>query len=252
MNRRRPACSVTGELDSAGAGTSAAIPRMSVIVPVLDEAGAIAATLQPLQEARQAGAEVLLVDAGSRDATVAIARPLVDKILQAPRGRSQQLNVGAAAASGELLVFLHADSILPPHFAQVITTALGERRLAWGRFDVRIVGEHPLLRLVSIGMNLRSRITGIATGDQAIFATRALFQRVGGFALQPLMEDIAFSKAAKRLARPLCPRACVRTSGRRWSREGVLRTILLMWRLRLAYYLGADPGKLAACYRDVR
>jgi rSAM/selenodomain-associated transferase 2 len=161
------------------------------------------------------------------------------------------LNSGAAAASGRLLVFLHADSLLPHDF-EAFVEAAAQRQLAWGRFDVDIAGPHPLLRVIGVCMNLRSRLTGIATGDQAIFATRALFDRCGGFPEQPLMEDIAFSKAAKRIARPLCLRAKVQTSGRRWLRGGVLRTVMLMWRLRLAYHLGADPARLAAQYRHVR
>jgi hypothetical protein len=151
-----------------------------------------------------------------------------------------------------VLVFLHADCTLPPHFEQTLATALGSRELAWGRFDVRITGPHRLLRLIASLMNARSRLTGIATGDQAIFATRALFERAGGFPSQPLMEDIAFCKAAKALARPLCLRAQVRTSGRRWLEQGVGRTVMLMWALRLAYFFGADPARLAAFYRHVR
>jgi len=226
-------------------------PRISIVIPTLNEAEQIGATLTRLQQARNAGVEVLVVDGGSSDPTVAVAQPLADRVLGAPRGRARQLNAGAKAAQGRLLVFLHADSLLPDGFAADLEAA-ASAALAWGRFDVDIGGPQPLLRVVAVLMNLRSRLTGIATGDHAIFATRALFERCGGFPEQPLMEDIAFCKAAKRLARPRCLKTRVQTSGRRWLSHGVLRTVLLMWRLRLAYFLGADPARLAARYRDVR
>jgi rSAM/selenodomain-associated transferase 2 len=225
---------------------------LSIIVPALDEERHIAATLRALAAARSRGAEVLVVDGGSRDRTAAVAMPLADRVLRAARGRALQLNAGAAAATGDLLLFLHADSVLPPEFDRALAAAIGDRTLAWGRFDVRIDGPEPLLRLVAALMNARSRWTGIATGDQALFATRTLFQRAGGFPLQPLMEDIAFCRTARRIVRPLCLRARVTTSGRRWAARGVVRTVLLMWRLRLAYFCGADPARLAARYRDVR
>ena len=227
-------------------------PTLSVIIPALDEERHIGATLQALAPARARGAEVLVVDGGSRDRTEAIAASGADRVLHAPRGRAAQLNAGARAARGELLVFLHADSILPAAFDAPLAAAIAGRPLAWGRFDVRISGEHPLLSAVAAMMNMRSRLTGIATGDQALFATRALFDRAGGFPLQPLMEDIAFCRQAKCIAPPLCLREQVVTSGRRWTQQGVVRTIVFMWRLRLAYFLGADPARLAARYRNVR
>jgi rSAM/selenodomain-associated transferase 2 len=226
--------------------------RISIVVPTLDEELRIGATLAPLQQARRNGVEVLVADGGSLDTTVAIATGLADKVVQAPRGRALQLNAGAAGASGSLFVFLHADSMLPPDFERTLQAAVGAREQAWGRFDVRITGDHRLLRLIGIFMNARSRLTGIATGDQGIFVTRALFERTGGFPSQPLMEDIAFCKSAKRLQRPQCLHAQVSTSGRRWLRQGIWRTVLLMWRLRLAYFFGADPVQLATRYRDVR
>jgi rSAM/selenodomain-associated transferase 2 len=226
--------------------------RLSVVVPALDEALHLGATLAALAPARARGAEVLVVDGGSSDETVALARPLADRVLHSPRGRAVQLNAGAAAAQGEILLFLHADSILPPAFDRAIEAAVAGRAWAWGRFDVRIDGGPRVLALVARMMNLRSRVTAIATGDHALFATRALFERAGRFPVQPLMEDIAFCRHAKRIAAPIRLREPVLTSGRRWARHGVVRTILLMWRLRLAYFLGADPARLAARYRDVR
>lgn len=200
--------------------------------------------LEALAPLRRAGHEVILVDGGSTDGTAMLARPLCDKVLAAPRGRGLQMNAGARAAAGEALVFLHVDTALPPGADVLVLQAL--RHAAWGRFDVRIEGRHPLLGVVAWAMNLRSRLTGIATGDQAIFVRREAFP---GFPEIALMEDIAFSKAIKRAAAPACLRAKVRTSGRRWEARGLWRTILLMWRLRLAYALGADPRELARRYR---
>jgi rSAM/selenodomain-associated transferase 2 len=196
--------------------------------------------------------EILVVDGGSEDETVSIARRHADRVLHSARGRAVQMNAGAAAARGGILLFLHADSILPSTFDRIIAEAVADRALAWGRFDVRIVGGPRMLALVAAMMNWRSRVTHIATGDQALFATRALFERAGRFPALRLMEDIAFSRHAKRIAAPICLNARVVTSGRRWARHGIVRTILLMWRLRLAYFLGADPDRLAARYRDVR
>ena len=217
--------------------------KISIVVPCLDEAGSIAETLRSLSLLRERGHEVIVVDGGSRDATEALARPHCDRFLQAPRGRALQMNAGAAAASGEALVFLHADTLLPTDADRLVEEALRQR--CWGRFDVRIDGPHPMLAVVAAAMNARSRLTGIATGDQAIFVRRDAFP---GFPAIALMEDVAFSKAMKRLGRPACLRARVRTSGRRWERRGVLRTIALMWGLRLAFFLGASPESLRRRY----
>jgi rSAM/selenodomain-associated transferase 2 len=189
-----------------------------------------------------------VVDGGSNDATRDIAAPLADRVVESPRGRALQMNAGARASSGTVLLFLHADTILPESAASAISRALQQGDRGWGRFDVRIDGEHPLLPVVAFFMNLRSRLTGIATGDQAIFVRRGAFEQVGGFPSIPLMEDVAISKALKRLSRPACLRERVVTSGRRWEKRGTLRTILLMWRLRLAYALGTDPARLAQRY----
>jgi len=220
--------------------------KVSIIVPVLDEAASIAATLGALQRARDEGAEVIVVDGGSRDATRALSRPLADTVLQAPRGRASQMNAGALAATGDVLVFLHADTTMPPHALQAIDAALDERH-AWGRFDVTIDGRHPLLPIIAAAMNARSRLTGIATGDQAIFVRRAAFP---GFPDIPLMEDVAFSKAMRRRSAPACLGEKALTSGRRWESRGVLRTVVLMWRLRLLYFLGVPADRLARLYRS--
>jgi rSAM/selenodomain-associated transferase 2 len=222
--------------------------KLSIIMPVLDEGEGIAATLDALADLRTLGAEVIVVDGGSRDATIQRARLRTDRVISAPRGRALQMNAGAAKATGDVLLFLHADTRLPRHADHVVLTALERSDRAWGRFDVKIEGRSPLLLLVGWLMNLRSRLTGIATGDQAIFVRRDAFQTVGGFAEIPLMEDIALCKRLKRVSRPLCLSERVITSGRRWEKNGVLNTIILMWRLRLAYFFGADPNELARQY----
>ncbi len=221
--------------------------RISIVLPVLNEAASLSQVLQTLQAWRRAGHEVVVVDGGSHDASVALARPLADVVIQAPRGRASQMNAGARRARGEVLLFLHADTRLPPDAPACIVAGLC-RGACWGRFDVRLSGERMMFRVIERLMNWRSRLSGIATGDQAIFVTRAAFEQVEGFPPIPLMEDIAISKRLKRLGRPLCLRGPAHTSSRRWEQNGVWRTVLLMWRLRLAYFLGADPARLARQY----
>jgi rSAM/selenodomain-associated transferase 2 len=228
------------------------VSRLSIIIPVLDEEAGIAACLAALAPLRARGAEAIVADGGSADATVAIAAPLADRIVQAPRGRAAQMNAGAAVASGDVLLFLHADTRLPEAADRLVIEGLARNRREWGRFDVTIEGRPALLAVVAALMNARSRLTGIATGDQAIFARREAFVAAGGFPPIALMEDVAFSRAMKRRGPPLCLRERATTSGRRWERHGTLRTILLMWRLRLAYFLGADPARLAARYGSGR
>ena len=221
--------------------------RLSVIVPALNEAPAIREALEALAPLRGCGHEVIVVDGGSNDATASLAASACDRLLVAPRGRALQMNAGALAASGDALVFLHADTRLPERADELIDTALA--RATWGRFDVRIASSRPLLALVGWAINLRSRLTGIATGDQAMFVRRDAFP---GFPEIPLMEDIALSRLLKRRGPPACVRAPVVTSARRWEARGVWRTILLMWRLRLLYALGAAPQRLARHYADQR
>ena len=217
--------------------------RLSIIIPALNEAGTIAQALQALAPLRTRGHEVIVVDGGSEDATHDLAAPLADRVLLAPRGRAKQMNAGAAVATGAALLFLHADTKLPEEADRLVSQALQAR--VWGRFDVSIESRAPLLGVVAFFMNLRSRASGIATGDQAIFVRRANFT---GFPEIALMEDVAFSKAMKRVSPPACLRQKAVTSGRRWERHGVLRTVLLMWRLRLAFFLGASPDELARRY----
>lgn len=221
---------------------------LSIVVPTLDEAAGLAAHLEALQPLRGQGCEVVVVDGGSRDATLEIARPLADVVLSAPRGRGAQLNAGARAAQGDLLLFLHADTRLPPGAVEAVRAALADGTHDWGRFDLQIAGRHPLLPVVARFIGWRSRLTGIATGDQAIFVRRRPFESAGGFPEIPLMEDVALSSALRRAARPACLGLRVVTSGRRWESRGVLRTILLMWWLRLLFWLGRDAASLARRY----
>jgi rSAM/selenodomain-associated transferase 2 len=221
---------------------------LSIIIPVLNEEAGIVPTLQALSALRARGVEVVVVDGGSRDRTAALARPLCDRLMSAPRGRASQMNAGAGAAHSDVLLFLHADTRLPADADRLVLDGLARSARAWGRFDVRIDGRHPLFPLIAAMMNLRSRLTGIATGDQAIFVDRIAFAAVGGYPDISLMEDIVLSRRLKRLGRPLCLSARALTSGRRWETHGVVRTILAMWRLRLAFYLGAEPAALASRY----
>jgi rSAM/selenodomain-associated transferase 2 len=223
-------------------------PVLSIVIPALDEAAGIEATLRVLQPLRARGVELVLADGGSSDATVPVARPWVDTVVDGPRGRAQQMNAGAARAGADALMFLHADTRLPP-LGDVLSLQSLAEGACWGRFDVRIEGRPRMLRVVAALMNLRSRLSGVATGDQAIFVTRAAFERVGGFPVQPLMEDIEISRRLKRLGRPACLRARVCTSGRRWEQRGVWRTIVLMWWLRWSYWRGVPAARLAETYQ---
>lgn len=217
--------------------------RLSVVVPALNEAARIGAALAALAPLRRRGHEVIVADGGSSDETRSLAAGACDLVIDTPRGRALQMNAGARMATGTALLFLHADTQLPPEADALILRALESS--SWGRFDVDIDGRHPLLPVVAGAMNLRSRWTGIATGDQAIFVRRDAF---AGFPEIVLMEDVAFSKVMRERGRPACLRARVRTSGRRWESRGVLRTIVLMWRLRLMYALGTAPEDLARLY----
>ncbi len=225
-------------------------PSLSIVIPVLDEATTIVEALRALAPPRARGAEVIVVDGGSADDTVRLATPLADRALASARGRATQMNAGAKIARGDVLLFLHADTRLPADADRLIVEGLAQSRRAWGRFDVAIQGRHPLLPVIAAFMNARSRLTGIATGDQAIFMTRAAFTKAGGFPEIALMEDIEFVRCLQRISPPLALRARVTTSGRRWENRGVLRTVFLMWRLRLAYFFGASPEDLRREYES--
>jgi rSAM/selenodomain-associated transferase 2 len=229
--------------------------RLAIVVPVLDEAAQIQPCLQALTDLRQRGARVIVADGGSRDQTVRLAAPLCDRVIAAPRGRALQMNAGARceeARAADVLLFLHADVRLPPEADRLVFRALGDGPACWGRFDVQLQGRSPALALVGALMNLRSRATGICTGDQAIFVEQGAFLALEGFAPIELMEDIEFCRRARRLSAPAAVRTPVAVSARRWDQAGVARTVLHMWRLRAAYAMGADPKELARRYRNAR
>jgi rSAM/selenodomain-associated transferase 2 len=222
--------------------------KLSIIIPTLNEAANIGETLTRLQPMRARGVDVIVVDASSIDTTCEIVAPLADRLLTSERGRAKQMNTGANAATGDALLFLHADSILPANGDELIKEALSNPRFKWGRFDVNIAGTHGMLPVVAWFMNHRSCLTGIATGDQGIFVDRETFVKIGGFPDQPLMEDVAFCSRMLGVSRPNCITTRITTSGRRWEKHGVWRTIFLMWRLRLNYFMGADPVQLHRAY----
>jgi rSAM/selenodomain-associated transferase 2 len=228
-------------------GTPHASP-LSIVIPTLDEAAGIVALLEPLQALRARGVEIVLADGGSRDGTAATATPLVDRVIAARRGRASQMNAGAAVAAGGVLLFLHADCTLPEYADHSILNGLAVSRRRWGRFDVALSGAAIMLRIVERAMNLRSRLTGICTGDQALFVERTLFEASGGFPDIGLMEDVAISRKLRKSGPPLCLSVTLVTSSRRWEKNGIWRTIVLMWRLRLAYFLGFEPRRLADLY----
>jgi rSAM/selenodomain-associated transferase 2 len=228
------------------------MPRLSIIIPVLNEGANVMNCLSALAPLRARGVEVIVADGGSTDNTRELAVPHCDAVVLAPPGRAIQMNSGYERATGDVLLFLHADSHLPDDADELILKGLQDSRRRWGRFDVVIRGTHALLPVVAWFMNRRSRLTGIATGDQGIFVTRDAFEQAGKYAAIRLMEDVALCKSLKRAGPPLCLSQRIVTSGRRWEKHGAMRTILLMWRLRFAYFLGADPNRLAETYYGPR
>jgi len=220
--------------------------KFSIIIPTLNEEQTIASCLFPLQALRN-NCEIIIVDATENQPVINFPLAhLADTIISSAKGRARQMNIGASHANGEILIFLHADTYLPENALQLIEQHLGSRQ--WGRFDIRLSGDHFMLKVIAWMMNRRSRLTGIATGDQVIFATKEAFATVGHYPEIALMEDIALSKALKKISPPICLNAKATSSGRRWERYGIYRTILLMWSLRLRYCFGTDPQSLAALY----
>jgi rSAM/selenodomain-associated transferase 2 len=222
--------------------------KLSIILPVLNEAQQLPHALERLDPPRERGVEVIIVDGGSEDGTLAVAARGGARVVRSPRGRARQMNAGARVACGDIFLFLHVDTALPQHADELIEAAIHGRHV-WGRFDVDIRGRPWMLRVIALLMNWRSRVSGIATGDQAIFVARAAFESVGGFPDQPLMEDVELSKRLRALSAPVCLRARAITSGRRWESRGVWRTIVLMWRLRWAYWRGVPANVLASLYK---
>jgi len=223
---------------------------ISVIIPTLNEAPVLAETLR---RARQPGVrEIIVVDGGSDDATVEVARPLADAVISSERGRAVQMNAGALRAGADLLLFLHADTYLPAGFAAIVIEACSRPAVIGGRFDVELQPSSFVLWLTGELINRRSRMTRVATGDQGIFIRREVFERLGGYAEIPLMEDLDLSRRMKRAGEIACLRDRVTTSSRRWREDGTIRTILLMWTLRGLYYAGVSPARLHSLYRNTR
>ncbi len=219
---------------------------ISIIIPVLNEEKTLAGLLQQLQPCRAQGHEVIVVDGGSEDNTVAVAATMADKVLSSTPGRARQMNRGAAQARHDILWFMHADTVLPAHADKLVQQGLAVA--SWGRFDICLSGSHSLFRLIEFMINMRSAVTGIATGDQGIFVKRSVFDSVGGYADIPLMEDIVLSRNLRRVSRPVRITAKLVTSSRRWEKKGILKTVLLMWWLRLLFWLGVRPEKLVKMY----
>ena len=221
--------------------------KISIIIPVLNEEASLSRISSYLQSIQHQGHEVIVVDGGSVDNTLAIAYEVTDRVIISKAGRALQMNSGASTASGDVLLFLHADTFLPDDTVQIISD-LSQRKHYWGRFDVRLSSSKYVYRLIEGLMNLRSCITSIATGDQAIFVEKNLFDRVQGFPEIALMEDVEISRRLKRISKPVCMKQKVVTSSRRWETNGVVATVLLMWKLRLYYYFGVSPDKLNQLY----
>jgi rSAM/selenodomain-associated transferase 2 len=225
-------------------------PRISVILPVLNEERVITKSLQALLSLMPH--EVIVVDGGSIDRTRAMCEQFGVKVLTAEPGRARQMNCGAKNANGDLLLFLHADTTLPASALRDVSAAMRDPDCLGGRFDVEINGAHWMLKVIARLINYRSRITKIATGDQALFVRRAIFESIGGFENIPLMEDIAFCRALKRIGPIACLHTRVITSGRRWERHGVWRTVIRMWALKVCYLAGVSPQRLKQFYADTR
>ncbi|MEX0963314.1 MAG: TIGR04283 family arsenosugar biosynthesis glycosyltransferase [Pseudohongiellaceae bacterium] len=221
---------------------------LSIIMPVRNEAPIIRQQLLRLQGIRAAGHELIVVDGGSTDSTVQQTEGLVDRCEHSSVGRSRQMNAGAAVASGDILLFLHADTELPTDAVEQLIGAMQSQGRRWGWFDVRLSGARPAFTLLATMMNRRARLTSVCSGDQALFVERALFQQIAGFPRIALMEDIAISKALRRLGRPARPVGIATTSSRRWQENGLLATIVLMWKLRLLYFIGVSPARLVELY----
>ena len=219
--------------------------NISIIVPVRNEATRIISFLKKLQSLRQ-HAEIIVVDGQSKDDTAKLAEAWCDKLVASPAGRAIQMNAGAKLAQSNTLLFLHADTYLPDNAHELVEQALRENE--WGRFDIKLSGEMFMFRIIKTLINLRSRLSNIATGDQAIFLKKDLFNHIGMYDQQPLMEDIALCRKLRRHGDAACIKQKAVTSSRRWEEHGVWKTIVTMWSLRFAYFIGISPSKLYRFY----
>ena len=250
VQRVRAVVAAGHSVDAGGDKLSMNKPHLSIILPVLNEAAVIENLLAQLD---YPGVEVIVVDGGSEDATVSVVETFVESIdycqlIETVSDRSLQMNVGARVATGEILLFLHADTRIPVNFIDLLLAQFVPSKRVWGRFDVRLSGSHPMFRLIEIMMNNRSWLTGICTGDQAIFIEKSVFERIGGYSYLRLMEDIDISKRLLKISRPFRITEPLVTSSRRWEQQGILKTIFLMWQLRLMYFVGVSPQILADKY----
>ena len=219
--------------------------KLSIIIPVYNEANQIKPCLSNLEYLKQEGHEIIVVDGGSDDATIELAKPICDTVIQSPKSRSVQMNTGAYHASGDYLLFLHVDTVLPDNVTELFQKI---DKSHWGRFDITLSGKHFMFRVIEFCMNLRSRLTGIATGDQVMFIDKKLFMQLNGYPEIALMEDIALSKLLLACSQPICFKEKVVSSSRRWEKHGIVNTILKMWTLRILYFFNVDTNKLAKMY----
>jgi len=224
--------------------------KLSIIIPVLNEGDDLLPTLKSLSYLKKCDHEIIIVDGGSQDNTLAIAKPYADIILTSEKGRARQMNYGASKANGDILWFLHADSLIPDNADQLIVNALQQTHSVWGRFNIRLSGSKWVFRIIEQFINKRSRLTGIATGDQGIFVLRREFEKLNGYAELPLMEDINLTKRLKKISLPICLQQTIITSSRRWESNGVIKTVMLMWYLRFAYFIGTPADKLIRLYKN--
>lgn len=223
-------------------------PILSIIVPVLNEARTIAGVLNTLRPFRQRGAEIIVVDGGSDDDTAQLAQPLADRVVKAPRGRAAQMNEGAKVASGFIFLFLPTETRLPPDADTQMMVGRNRDTSVWGRFDMHLTGRHPLLPIVARILNWRSRMSGIASSEQAIFVQRETFFRLGGFADIPVMDDVEMSKRLKAISPPICVTSRVTVPGKRFDREGFWTTLRMMWLMRFRYRTGMKPAEILKRY----
>lgn len=226
--------------------------KLSIIIPVLNENNYLLATLKSLADLKKNKHEIIIVDGGSQDNIFEISKSYTDAIFISEKGRAHQMNTGAKQASGDVLWFLHADSLIPNHADEFIINALQTTRSVWGRFNIQLSGIHWVFRIIEKLINSRSLLTGIATGDQGIFVLRTEFEKINGYANISLMEDIHLSKRLKKISRPACLKENIITSSRRWESNGIIKTVILMWCLRFAYFIGTPTNKLAKLYNGQR